>query len=79
MKLLVASLLVLGLSSGCNSDDSKAACEAIIEACHPVDPGSGEIHECHENAESKWSNDQCVSMSANCLATCKAHDGGTHD
>jgi hypothetical protein len=83
MKLVIKSCLFscffLALAGGCGSDDSKAACEAIIEACHPVDPGSGPIHECHENAESKWSNDQCTSMSAGCLAMCKAVDGGAHD
>jgi hypothetical protein len=67
--ILAIVLLAGGLSCG---DDEKKECEAIIEACHEKDTGSGEIHECHENAESTWSKDQCVSNSARCLSLCKA-------
>jgi hypothetical protein len=50
-----------------------AECEAIVAACHPVDPGSGPITECHEFAEvATRTAAECTSMSVACLALCRA-------
>ena len=79
MKKTIVCLLaaLVSLSPACGDDDSRPAeCEEIVEACHDVDPGSGEIHECHEGAESDWSRDMCVAMRADCLAACTAQDAG---
>lgn len=54
-------------------------CEAIVEACHMVDPGSGPAHDCHEAAHDAASNDVCAPLRASCLATCGALDGGVID
>lgn len=74
--LLAAALVVLA-SAACSDDHSHgttsfATCLAIVDACHPVDPGTGEIHECHEAAESATSDDACVAKKDACLALCKA-------
>jgi hypothetical protein len=68
------------LFAACGSDDeepSRADCEAIFEACHPFDTGSGHIHECHESAESSWTPAQCATEKAGCLAACVASDAGS--
>ena len=71
--LVLISVVVFG--SACSDDESRPAeCEEIVEACHDVEPGSGMIHECHENAESKWSKAECVSNRASCLMTCSSAD-----
>jgi hypothetical protein len=80
MRTLIASVFLVGMALGCGSSASRPAeCEAIVEACHPVDNGTGDIHECHENAEVKWTKDECVSNSARCSSLCKAVDAGAHD
>jgi hypothetical protein len=56
----------------------KATCEEIIEQCHPLDTGSGEIHECHEFAEAATTTEaDCVAMKAHCEEVCVASDAGT--
>jgi hypothetical protein len=80
MRILLVTGFLIGFGLGCDDHgDKPAECEAIIEACHAVDTGPGEIHDCHENAESEWNKDQCVSNSARCLGLCKAGDGGARD
>ena len=76
MRTLLVLISVVVFGSACSDDESRAECEAIVEACHEADPGSGLIHECHENAESKWSKAECVSNTASCLMTCKSADAG---
>lgn len=74
--------LTLAVLAGC-SDDKKTAepaeppsCAAIVEACHPLDKGSGPIHECHEAAEAEGVTEAtCAAKKAECLNTCKP-DGG---
>ncbi len=54
-------------------------CDDIIAACHSVDVGTGEIHECHENAEGTWSGAECASNKARCKTLCAnapPKDGG---
>jgi YVTN family beta-propeller protein len=63
--------LLLAGAGACGGDGRPAECEAIVEACHDIDPGSGPIHECHEFAEDEaTTKEQCVAMSQECLATC---------
>jgi len=80
LPILVLSLLV----GGCKDDEPAATtrpdCEAIVERCHPLDPGTGPIHECHETAEAAaTTNAMCVAQRASCFATCVATDAGTSD
>lgn len=83
MRKTFALTFVLALS-GCptNNDGGDtgpvtfADCEAIIEACHEVDPGTGPAHDCHEAAHDAVSNADCAPLRASCVATCAAIDGG---
>ncbi len=79
MRTIIAVFFLTGLCAGCSKDEESrpAECEEIVESCHEVDPGSGDIHECHENAEQTWTKDQCVSNGTRCKNLCKAAvDGG---
>lgn len=85
MRTSFALALALCLS-GCPTENTTDTgpvtfpdCEAIVEACHEVDPGSGPAHDCHEAAHDAASNDVCVPLRASCLATCEAIDGGVID
>ncbi len=76
--------MALVVGAGCSDDHSHgttsfATCLAIIDACHPVDPGTGQIHECHEAAESATSDEACVAKKDSCLALCKAAPPVTAD
>ena len=67
-----AALLIAGTSCG-----RPAVCEEITEACHPVDPGSGPIHDCHEASE-EGSRAECETQHDACLVICTAAaDAGT--
>ncbi len=48
------------------------SCQAIVAACHEVDPGSGPVHECHESAEAAKADSECSPKKDACLALCKA-------
>ena len=77
MRTTLATLFLAALITSCGSDDSRPAeCEAIVEACHQADPGTGPIHECHENAEEKWTKDECIANKAMCEIVCKPAGGG---
>ncbi len=54
-------------------------CEAIVEACHDVDPGAGPAHDCHEAAHDAASNAECTPLVASCVAACAAIDAGAVD
>lgn len=71
-RMLLALALTAGAASCGGDDERPEECQAIAEACHDVDTGVGMIHECHEGAESDWSQSECVAMSADCLAACAA-------
>jgi hypothetical protein len=84
MKSLIRSfpLAVLTLLVACSDSTpapaGKPACEAIYERCHPLDQGTGDIHECHEFAEAAaTTNDQCVARRAACFTACTATDAGS--
>jgi hypothetical protein len=70
--LALAALCSLAACDDHDHDGRPAACKAIQEACHVPDPGSGPIHECHENAEETWSQAECASNETRCLNLCKA-------
>jgi hypothetical protein len=79
MRRFLVTLALCSFVASCDDhhDSSPAECKEIIEACHEVDPGSGPIHECHENAEEEWSKEQCTANRQRCLALCSApRDGG---
>jgi hypothetical protein len=81
---LVLCVLALGLvacSGSTSTPDSghsvsSPTCEMILERCHPLDTGSGEIHECHEMSEANVEAD-CVAMRDHCFMVCVPADGGT--
>ena len=74
----IGAILALG-ACGSDEEPSRAVCEEIVEACHPVDTmGPGPIHECHESAEGTWTPDQCAAQKAHCLEVCvPASDAGS--
>lgn len=79
--LTILAAATLGVA-GCHSDDHDhstlpASCAEIVERCHPLDLGSGPVHECHENAEGVWDDATCTAKKASCFATCTASDGGS--
>jgi hypothetical protein len=43
----------------------------ITEACHDVDPGDGEIHECHEMSE-EGDAATCEAEYDDCITLCEA-------
>jgi len=46
-------------------------------ACHPVDTGAGETHDCHEKAESEWTSAECSANETRCVTLCtNPRDGG---
>lgn len=77
--LLPAALLaaVAACSDSTPAPAGKPTCEAIFERCHPLDTGSGDIHECHEFAEAAATTEaQCVARRASCFTACTASDAG---
>lgn len=89
--LLVLSsfaLFALGCDEGGHPHGAES-CQRIIDACHDVDPGFGEAHECHETAHDEGTAQACDPIEAACVAACEAlvsadgghagHDGGHAD
>lgn len=85
--LLASLALLTGLLAGCPTDPpagdtgplTYADCEAIVEACHDVDDGSGGMPTtCHDTAHDATSNADCAPLRASCVAACQAIDGGMH-
>jgi len=77
--LLPVALLaaVAACSDSTPAPAGKPTCEAIVERCHPLDTGSGDIHECHEFAEAAATTEaQCVARRASCFTACTASDAG---
>lgn len=76
--------LTLSIVAACSDDhdhDHAAgtpSCDAIIEACHPLDNQGDEspIHQCHEAAEAEGVTEaSCAAKKAECLGICKADAG----
>ncbi len=89
--LLFALCSLCLLALGCDGGPPPApeSCQRIIDACHDVDPGTGEAHECHETAHDEGTAEACDPIEAACVAACEAlanadgghadHDGGHAD
>lgn len=48
---------------------SYPSCSAILEACHPLDEGTGPIHDCHDLSHD-GTEETCAPRKAECLAVC---------
>ena len=72
-----------GASSGGHTSPYPS-CNAITQACHPVDVGEGEIHDCHDLGHAAKSDSDCAPKKDRCLEVCNAAaadagaEGGTH-
>jgi hypothetical protein len=73
-RLVAVASAALLFACGGGTTPRPAECEAIVDRCHALDPGSGPIHDCHESAESTWSQAECVANAAICQAVCVATD-----
>jgi hypothetical protein len=85
----LAAVLV-AVAWGCSSDDDQKpssssggdhtspypSCQAILDACHPLDVGEGPIHDCHELAHEEGTEQTCAAKKAECLTTCSKPDAG---
>ena len=71
-KLMLAIAITTLLIAGCGGGDPNAgSCDRIAEACHDLDTGSGEPHDCHEAAEAAGATDaSCAAIEESCLAAC---------
>lgn len=83
LRLFVAAMAAFALSA-CDSSPSgiPQSCTDIIEACHEVDPGTGEEHDCHETAHDVGTAEACDPIATRCVMLCEALtpvDGGGHD
>lgn len=64
---------------GDHHDLTSEACQEIMDVCHDVDIGEGEIVECHDIAHEDVHED-CVAEQDRCISLCEAAaaDGGEH-
>jgi hypothetical protein len=63
-----------GQTASGGASDGAQKCEEIAELCHPVDPGDGPLHECHEQSE-VGNASKCLEIYDSCIAQCQAaHD-----
>lgn len=89
---LVGGALLLGAtaSAGCDHDHEHGAdgghtspyptCDAIMDACHPLDVEEGPIHDCHNVAHDATSDAPCIARRDECLRICVApSDAGAKD
>lgn len=74
--LVATALVVLGACSSNDDhhhDSSYPSCDAIIEACHPVDKGEGgKISECHTLAHEATGDATCAPKKDECVHVCEA-------
>lgn len=81
--VLVVTATLVGACSDDHShttDTGRPVCTEIYERCHPLDPGTGPIHDCHEFAEDEaTTNAQCGLRRTECFTTCTVTDAGTQD
>lgn len=82
LPFLFATLALTGCPTEEHDGDSGVVgfpdCEAIVDACHDVDNGTGRASECHDTAHDADSNDDCAPVRAECVSVCQAIDGGVH-
>lgn len=78
--VLAVTALLVGACSDDHShttDTGRPVCTEIFERCHPLDPGVGPIHDCHEFAEDEaTTNAQCSLRRTECFTTCTVTDAG---
>jgi hypothetical protein len=55
------------------------SCQAILHACHPLDVGEGDIHDCHETAHDNATEAKCAAAKDNCLKICVPDAGASGD
>ena len=86
MKIAITTFVITATLVGfvaCKSDDDHdhdhtdhsspyPTCDAIIEACHPVDKGEGKISECHTNAHEATNDATCAPLKDECIRVCEA-------
>jgi hypothetical protein len=77
--LFIALLSILSLGACSAPATTPAECEAIVDRCHPLDLGTGTIHDCHEYAEAAGRTAaECTARQSECFAACTAaSDAGT--
>lgn len=46
------------------------SCNDIIQACHQLDVGEGDIHNCHDLGHAATEDPPCAKVKAQCLAIC---------
>lgn len=89
-------MLGLSVLAGCGDDDpvdtdgavdeggshnpKSPSCKAIMDVCHDVDTGEGEIKMCHDIAHDDVEA-ACADHELHCIPLCEAAaaDGGGHD
>lgn len=85
--------LVYGCSSDSKSSSSSSgerengeptspftSCQVILHACHPLDVGEGDIHDCHETAHDNGASEaNCASAKDRCLKVCVPDAGASGD
>lgn len=66
-----------GASSGGHTSPYPS-CNAITQACHAVDVGEGEIHDCHDLGHAAKGDSDCAPQKDRCVTLCNAAamDGG---
>jgi hypothetical protein len=80
---LALSLLLVACDQNGTDPDAghggEGACGDIVEACHTVDTGTGEIAVCHDIGHDE-DHAMCEARRDECVALCEAahDDGGTH-
>lgn len=87
MKRSLAITCLLGLLTACDGGEhppGAESCQAIIDACHDVDTGPGEISDCHDTAHDEGTAAACDPIEDRCVMLCEAaasHDdaGAGHD
>ncbi len=88
----VAAIAAITLAFGCSSKTNPTpaadageghtspypTCQLILDKCHELDVGEGDIHECHETAHDATSDAPCQAAKAKCDTVCvEKPDGGS--
>lgn len=80
---MILCLSLLAPLAACGDDEDEhehgaeltPECQAIVDACHDVDDGTGRISECHEMAHEDDSA-QCATDQEECVGLCEAAAAG---
>ncbi|MBS2012918.1 MAG: hypothetical protein JST00_08530 [Deltaproteobacteria bacterium] len=85
-KVLISAAIVAAFAGifACSHDDDHshedggahssafASCQAILDACHEKDVGTGPVHDCHELGHDATSDAPCAAKKDECVKTCNA-------